>query len=150
MNAHVCSDSRDVQASPVNAEHPGLPADLFAGGADAAWSWPYRSAAVMAEQLAELCEQLALLLQAGLEAPASREDGVARSRLNYVYGSTLLTLAERETPALLPHAVQRLGDALSLARRHAPEHVVAIKSQLLRAEHSLALRQQSDSGALRR
>jgi hypothetical protein len=128
----------------MNLEQAGLAAGDASDG-DPAWTWPYRSAAVMAEQLAELCEQLARLLAAGIEPPSSQEDGIARSRLNYVYGSTLLTLAERDAPALLPAAVQRLGDALSLARRHAPERVVTIKSQLLRAEHSLALREQAGS-----
>ena len=64
---------------------------------------------------------------------------IERAKLNYMYGSTLLTLAERHKPSLLPHAVERLGDALSIARRHVPEHVVTIKSQLYRAEHSLAM-----------
>jgi hypothetical protein len=116
-------------------------AELIARDDEALWNWPRRATAVMVEELASMCEQLAGLLRERREADSADRDAdpVQRTRLNYMYGSTLLTLAEREKPALLPHAVERLGDALSLARRHAPERVVQIKSQLFRAEHSLAI-----------
>ena len=73
--------------------------------------------------------------------PAAHAGFVGRLRRSLFDGwrSTLLTLAERHKPSLLPHAVERLGDALSIARRHVPERVVTIKSQLYRAEHSLAM-----------
>jgi len=122
--------------------HP-FHAELIARDDEALWNWPRRSAAVMAETLAQICEQLAELLryerEVGSGNGAFGVDPIERAKLNYMYGSTLLTLAEREKPALLPHAIERLGDALSLARRHVPERVVAIKSQLYRAEHSLAM-----------
>lgn len=125
-------------SSELHAYH----AELIARDEDALWNWPRRSAAIMAEELAQVCEQLAALLRERREADAAvggSLDPVERTKINYMYGSTLLTLAERQKPALLPHAVDRLGDALALARRHVPERVVVIKSQLLRAEHSLAL-----------
>ncbi|HTN50379.1 MAG TPA: hypothetical protein VMK32_13200 [Burkholderiaceae bacterium] len=122
----------------MSSELHSFHAELIARDEDALWNWPRRSAAVMAEELANMCEQLAALLNDRHEAaPAS--DPIERAKLNYMYGSTLLTLAERHKPSLLPHAVERLGDALSLARRHVPERVVTIKSQLYRAEHSLAM-----------
>lgn len=127
----------------MNSERHAFHAELIARDEEALWNWPRRSAAVMAEQLAQMCEQLAELLRHEREVAegngAFGVDPVERAKLNYMYGSTLLTLAEREKPALLPHAVERLGDALSLARLHVPEHVVAIKTQLYRAEHSLAM-----------
>ena len=113
-------------------------AEMIARDEDALWNWPRRSAAIRAEELASMCEQLAALLRDQRETEDAA-DLVERAKLNYMYGSTLLTLAERHKPSLLPHAVERLGDALSIARRHVPEHVVTIKSQLYRAEHSLAM-----------
>ena len=131
----------------MSSELHSYHAELIARDEEALWNWPRRSAAVMAEELALMCEQLAGLLRERREADAAdrAEDPVQRTRLNYMYGSTLLTLAEREKPSLLPHAVERLGDALSLARRHVPERVVTIKSQLFRAEHSLAMLRSSTS-----
>jgi hypothetical protein len=125
----------------MSSERHSLHAELIARDEDALWNWPRRSAAVMAEELAQMCEQLAALLrhQREMNEADGMPDPVASAKLNYMYGSTLLTLAEREKPSLLPHAVERLGDALSLARRHVPERVVTIKSQLYRAEHSLAM-----------
>jgi hypothetical protein len=125
----------------MSSELHSYHAELIARDEEALWNWPRRSAAVMAEELAYMCEQLAALLRHEREVkdPEGRPDPVATTKLNYMYGSTLLTLAEREKPSLLPHAVERLGDALSLARRHVPERVVTIKSQLFRAEHSLAM-----------
>lgn len=126
----------------MSSERHAFHAELIARDEEALWNWPRRSAAVMAEELAQMCEQLAALLRKARDAESVDGDGgdpVERAKLNYMYGSTLLTLAEREKPALLPHAIERLGDALSLARRHVPERVVAIKTQLYRAEHSLAI-----------
>jgi hypothetical protein len=127
----------------MSSELHAFHAELIARDDEALWNWPRRSAAVMAETLAQMCEQLAELLrherEVGSGNGAFGVDPIERAKLNYMYGSTLLTLAEREKPALLPHAVERLGDALSLARRHVPERVVTIKSQLYRAEHSLAM-----------
>jgi hypothetical protein len=122
----------------MSSELHSYHAELIARDEDALWNWPRRSAAVMAEELAKMCEQLhSLLFDRNEAAPAN--DPVERAKLSYMYGSTLLTLAERQKPSLLPDAVQRLGDALSLARQHVPERVVTIKSQLYRAEHSLAM-----------
>ena len=125
----------------MSSERHSFHAELIARDEEALWNWPRRSAAVMAEELALMCEQLAALLrhQREVNEADGKADPIASAKLNYMYGSTLLTLAEREKPSLLPHAVERLGDALSLARRHVPERVVAIKSQLYRAEHSLAM-----------
>ena len=125
----------------MSSERHSFHAELIARDEEALWNWPRRSAAVMAEELAQMCEQLAALLrhQREVNEADGTPDPIASAKLNYMYGSTLLTLAEREKPSLLPHAVARLGDALSLARRHVPERVVAIKSQLYRAEHSLAM-----------
>lgn len=125
----------------MSSERHSFHAELIARDEEALWNWPRRSAAVMAEELAQMCEQLAALLrhQREVNEADGNPDPIASAKLNYMYGSTLLTLAEREKPSLLPHAVERLGDALSLARRHVPERVVAIKSQLYRAEHSLAM-----------
>ena len=125
----------------MSSERHSFHAELIARDEEALWNWPRRSAAVMAEELAQICEQLAALLrhQREVNEADGNSDPIASAKLNYMYGSTLLTLAEREKPSLLPHAVERLGDALSLARRHVPERVVAIKSQLYRAEHSLAM-----------
>jgi len=125
-------------SSELHAYH----AELIARDEDALWNWPRRSGAIMAEELAQMCEQLAALLHERRECDAEAGNGldpVERTKISYMYGSTLLTLAERQKPALLPHAIDRLSDALSLARRHVPERVVVIKSQLLRAEHSLAM-----------
>jgi len=122
----------------MSSELHSYHAELIARDEDALWNWPRRSAAVMVDELAHMCEQLhALLRDRDDTAPTS--DPVERTKLSYMYGSTLLTLAERHKPALLPDAVKRLADALSLARRHVPERVVTIKSQLYRAEHSLAM-----------
>ncbi len=125
----------------MSSERHSFHAELIARDEEALWNWPRRSAAVMAEELALMCEQLAALLrhQREVNEADGKPDPIASAKLNYMYGSTLLTLAEREKPSLLPHAIERLGDALSLARRHVPERVVAIKSQLYRAEHSLAM-----------
>ena len=127
----------------MNSERHALHAELIARDEDALWNWPRRSAAVMAEHLAQMCEQLAELLRYEREVEpgngAIGVDPIECAKLNYMYGSTLLTLAEREKPSLLPHAVERLGNALQLARRHVPERVVTIKTQLYRAEHSLAM-----------
>jgi hypothetical protein len=127
----------------MNSERHAYHAELIASDEEALWNWPRRSAAVMAEELALMCEQLAELLRHEREVEAGNGaigvDPIERAKLNYMYGSTLLTLAEREKPSLLPHAVERLGDALALARRHVPERVVTIKTQLYRAEHSLAM-----------
>jgi hypothetical protein len=123
----------------MSSELHSYHAELIARDDEALWNWPRRSAAVMAEELAHLCEQLASLLHQRRDGDSRESDPVERAKLSYMYGSTLLTLGEREKPSLLPHAVERLGDALSIARRHAPERVVAIKTQLLRAEHSLAM-----------
>jgi hypothetical protein len=119
-----------------------FPVELMARD-DAAWNWPDRSASAMADELATLCEALARRLQESDDAAPPPRDPLVHTRLAFVYGSALLTLAERDKPALLPDAVRCLSDALSLARRHAPERVVAIKPRLLRAEHSLA--QQRDA-----
>jgi hypothetical protein len=125
----------------MSSELHSFHAELIARDEEALWNWPRRSAAIMAEELALMCEQLAGLLRRQGEAAEgeAEHDPIESAKLNYMYGSTLLTLAEREKPGLLPHAVERLGDALFLARRHVPERVVTIKSQLYRAEHSLAM-----------
>jgi hypothetical protein len=121
-------------------------AELLARSDEALWSWPLRCGAAMAEELAQICEQLAALLggrddEHGEErADTLAEDPLERTKLKFLYGTTLLTLAERQSPDLLPEAVTHLGQALSLARQHAPDHVVHIKSELYRAEHSLAMR----------
>jgi hypothetical protein len=130
----------------MSSELHSYHAELIARDDEALWNWPRRSAAVMAEELALMCEQLATLWCERREAETESDaDPLRRTRLCYMYGSTLLTLAEREKPALLPHAVERLGDALSLARLYAPERVVQIKTQLFRAEHSLAMLKNSTS-----
>ena len=49
----------------------------------------------------EICEQLAAILTPDTKAGIAN-DPVARAKLNYIYGSTLLTLAERHEPDRLP------------------------------------------------
>jgi hypothetical protein len=119
-----------------------FPVDLMARD-DAAWNWPEHSASALADELAALCAELAQRLRDGEGTQPAPRDPLVHTRLAFVYGSALLTLAERDKPALLPDAVRSLSDALALARRHAPERVVTIKPRLLRAEHSLA--QQRDT-----
>ncbi len=135
----------------MSSERHAFHAELIARDDEALWNWPWRSGAARAEELAQICEQLAAILEPDEGAGESAADDgiaadpVARAKLNYIYGSTLLTLAERDEPERLPDAVERLGHALSLARRHVPERVVVIKTQLYRAEHSLAMQQRTAS-----
>jgi hypothetical protein len=112
---------------------------------DALRNWPVQHGFAMAKELAALCEQLALLMrsvgQAQIEALLPRAtDPIENLRLNFVYGSTLLSLAEQDDDALAAVAVERLAEALTQARRHVPGEVPAIKGQLCRAEHMVAVR----------
>lgn len=133
----------------MSSERHALHAELIARDDEALWNWPRRSGAARAEELAQICEQLAAILHPDYGAGESAADDsiaadpVERAKLNYVYGSTLLTLAERDEPERLPDAIERLGHALSLARLHVPERVVVIKTQLYRAEHSLAMQKRT-------
>ena len=126
----------------MSSERRALQAELIARDDEALWNWPWRWAAARAEELAQICDQLAAIMKPDEKAGIGN-DPVAWVKLNYLYGSTLLTLAERDEPERLPDAVAQLGNALSLARRHVPERVVAIKTQLYRAEHSLVMRKRS-------
>lgn len=133
----------------MSSERHALHAELIARDDEALWNWPLRFAVARAEDLVQICDQLAAMLnpadavELSMAAFSVATDPVECAKLNYLYGSTLLTLAERDEPQRLPDAVATLGNALSLARRHVPERVVTIKSQLYRAEHSLAMRRQA-------
>lgn len=59
--------------------------------------------------------------------------------LDFVCGSTLLALAELDDDRPASAAACRLADALTLARRHVPAEVPAIKWQLCRAEPLVAM-----------
>jgi hypothetical protein len=76
-------------------------------------------------------------------------DPVECVHLNFVHGSTLLALAERDDDRFAPTAVARLAKALTLARQHQPEQVPAIKLQLCRAEHLVATRRNAAAFQLR-
>ena len=109
-------------------------------------NWPVQHGYAMAEELAALCEQLARLMRsvgkaqiAAMLPPAASADPVDNVHLNFVCGSTLLTLAEQDADQFASAAVDRLADALMLARRHLPAEVPAIKGQLCRAEHMVAV-----------
>lgn len=128
----------------MSVENTRLPVDLVCCDDALAYGLGERSGADVAEELAALCEALAQRLQARPACEDAATDPRARLRMNFVYGTALLRLAERDGPALLPDAVRSLSDALSLARRHVPERVVTVKSQLLRAEHSLVLAQTAE------
>lgn len=111
--------------------------DLLPFSEEALAEWPRRAAMALVEELASLCESLKPALGFA-EAPA---ESVPRTvTLHFVYGIAMLELGERQRPELLEGAVDSLGRALSLARRHAPERVVPIKMQLYRAEHALVER----------
>lgn len=112
---------------------------------DALQNWPAQHGFAMAKELAALCEQIALLMRnvghAQIEAllpQAASADPVNNVHLDFVCGSTLLTLAEMEDDQFAPAAANRLADALMAARRHVPAEVPAIKWQLCRAEHLVA------------
>jgi hypothetical protein len=128
----------------MNAAKPDHQTELPPRSEEALWNWPTRCVSALAEDLARICEQLAEQLRDDDGEPhgsgtALAADPAERATLNYLYGSALYSLAQRQAPDLLPQAVGRLDQALSLARQHAPERVVVIKSELYRAEHSLAL-----------
>jgi len=113
---------------------------------EALQNWPVQHGFAMAKELAALCEQLALLMRnvghAQIEALLPRSQSecpVQKVHLDFVCGSTLLTLAELEGEQFAPAAANRLADALTLARRHVPAEVPAIKWQLCRAEHLVAM-----------
>jgi hypothetical protein len=113
---------------------------------DALRNWPLQHGFAMAKELAVLCEQLALLMRsvghAQIEAlmpRAASTDPIDNVHLNFVCGSTLLSLAEQDDDHLASAAVDRLADALALARRHVPGEVPAIKWQLCRAEHMVVM-----------
>jgi hypothetical protein len=113
---------------------------------EALQNWPVQHGFAMAKELAALCEQIALLMReaghAQVEALLPRAafaDPVNNLHLDFVCGSTLLTLAELDDDKLAPAAASRLADALTLARRHVPAEVPAIKWQLCRAEHLVAM-----------
>src|SRR5262245_45541974 len=130
----------------MSPERHALHDELNTRDEEALWDWPARSGTARAEELARICEQLAAILPDEKTDDDVRRgiasDPVERAKLSYIYGATLLTIAERDDPQRLPDAVELLGRALSLARRHVPERVVTIKTQLYRAEHSLAMRKQ--------
>jgi hypothetical protein len=58
-------------------------------------------------------------------------------KLQHQYGLALLKLAEDKNAELTAEAATRLSTALSLARKHMPVGVAAIKFELIRAEHTL-------------
>lgn len=64
-----------------------------------------------------------------------------RVHLHDAHGRALLQLAEEDDVELASAAAQRLATALSLARQHIPERVAAIKLELCRAEHVIAMQQ---------
>lgn len=128
----------------MNAAKSDHQTELPPRSEEALWNWPARCVSALAEDLARICEQLAEQLREDAGEPvgngtALAADPAERATLNYLYGTALYSLAQRQSPDLLPQAVGRLDQALSLARQHAPERVVVIKSELYRAEHSLAL-----------
>lgn len=128
----------------MNARSVMPPSDLLASSVEALSEWPRRAAMALVEELASICESLKPALRSA-DAPdeSLREAGDDAPRtmtLHFVYGIAMLELGERERPELLPGAVDSLGRALSLARRHTPEGVVPIKMQLYRAEHALVER----------
>jgi hypothetical protein len=109
-------------------------------------NWPVQHGFAIAKELAALCEQLALLMRsvshAQIEALLPRSaspNPIDNIHLNFVCGSTLLTLAETDDDTLASAAASRLAEALALARRHVPAEVPAIKWQLWRAEHLVAV-----------
>jgi hypothetical protein len=113
---------------------------------EALHNWPAQHGFAMAKELAALCEQLAVMMRdvghAQVEAllpQAASMDPVDNVHLDFVCGSTLLTLAEQDNDQFASAAASRLADALMLARRHVPAEVPAIKWQLCRAEHLVAM-----------
>ncbi len=117
------------------------PPDLLPSSVEELREWPRRAAMALVEDLASLCELLKPVLRSS-DAPDALpreavDDAPRTMTLHFVYGIAMLELGERERPELLPGAVDSLGRALSLARRHTPEGVVPIKMQLYRAEHAL-------------
>ena len=70
-----------------------------------------------------------------------------RVHLHDAHGRALLQLAEEDDVELASAAAHRLATALSLARRHIPERVAAIKLELCRAEHVVTV--QRNPAALR-
>jgi hypothetical protein len=139
----------------MNAAKSDRPSELPLRSEEALWNWPARCVSALAEDLARICEQLAEQLRDGDGGPAGNgaalaADPAERATLNYLYGTALYSLAQRQAPDLLPQAVGRLDQALSLARQHAPERVVVIKSELYRAEHSLALLHSPSAAAAQR
>lgn len=109
-------------------------------------NWPAQHGYAMAEELAALCEQLARLMQSADPAQIDSElpepesnDPVESVRRNFVYGSTLLALAQKTNEHFAAVAAARLASALALARRFLPQEIPAIKLQLCRAEHLVAL-----------
>lgn len=129
----------------MNATSVMPPPDLLLSSVETLTEWPRRAAMALVDELASICESLQPALRSA-DAPEellSREPGDDAPRamaLHFVYGIAMLELGERERPELLPGAVDSLGRALSLARRHTPEGVVPIKMQLYRAEHALVER----------
>jgi len=113
---------------------------------EALHNWPAQHGFAMAKELAALCEQLAVMMRnvghAQVEAllpQAASANPVENVHLDFVCGSTLLTLAEQEDDRFASAAASRLADALTLARRYVPAEVPAIKWQLCRAEHLVAM-----------
>ncbi|HQR21764.1 MAG TPA: hypothetical protein PLE54_10575 [Burkholderiaceae bacterium] len=109
---------------------------------DALRNWPVQHGFAMAKELAALCEQLAPLMRSvshtqieALLPRAASPNPIDNVHINFVCGSTLLTLAEQDDDTLAMAAASRLAEALALARRHVPAEVPAIKWQLCRAEH---------------
>lgn len=119
-------------------------AELPALSDEALWDWPRHAATTPTADLASLCEPAAQTLLSGEPGAAADDDAPQALTLQFVYGIALLELAERRRPAERPELLQRavhcLGRALTLARRHRPERVVPIKTQLYRAEHALVER----------
>lgn len=101
--------------------------------------WAARVDVVLYERLALMRSADPARLDDVLPEPRSN-DPVECVHLNFVHGSTLLALAERDDDRFASTAVARLAKALTLARQHQPEQVPAIKLQLCRAEHLVATR----------